>query len=116
MPPPRESAIVKKILERLNAIPGCVARKRHGSAYSVAGDPDIYGCVIGYHFEMEVKVPGEEPTRLQRERLQAWLKAGSSVCWVTSADAAVHFVRDIIDSRGSWNYVYDGSEYRSHLE
>ena len=84
MPAPRESAIVKKILERLNAIPGCMARKRHGSAYTVAGDPDIYGSMLGQHFEIEVKAPGEKPTALQHKRLEEWLKAGSSACWVTS--------------------------------
>lgn len=114
MPPARESAIVKKILERLNAIPGCMARKRHGSAYTVAGDPDIYGCVIGHHFEIEVKAPGEKPTLLQRRRLEDWLRIGTSaVCWVTSADAAVHFVEN---HANDWQYVYDGSEYRRHLE
>jgi hypothetical protein len=52
-------------------------RKRHGSAFSTAGDPDLYLCLNGRHIEIEVKLPGQSPTPLQRERLVQWERAGA---------------------------------------
>ena len=47
---PGEKAIVRAILAYLNSLPGCLARKRWGGGYGVAGDPDITGCIRGRHF------------------------------------------------------------------
>jgi hypothetical protein len=85
----RESSIVAAILKTLNSLPGCLARKRHGTPYAVAGDPDITGCCDGQHFELEVKRPGKRPTKLQERRLEEWRCAGATVAVVTSPSEAV---------------------------
>lgn len=96
----RESAIVRAIIARLNAIPGCLARKRHGNAYSVAGDPDITGCYYGRHFELEVKRPDGRLTALQEQRLAEWTRAGARVAVVTTVEDAVAVVTTGI--RDAW--------------
>jgi hypothetical protein len=82
----REKAIVGRIMRYLNTTPQCVARKRWGTAFGVAGDPDISGCIRGRHFELEVKRPGEHPTPLQAKRLEQWQSAGAITAAVTSVD------------------------------
>ena len=68
-----EARIVKKIMDYLEALPGCSAEKRHGSVYGKNGQPDISGCIrlsvyrkrynrswkfeFGQRLEIEVKVP-----------------------------------------------------------
>lgn len=89
----RETNIVKTIVEGLRKHAAhrgqaIVVRKRHGSVMGHAGDPDIYGILDGRHFELEVKRPGEEPTPLQRYRLEEWRGAGAIAGWVTDVDQA----------------------------
>lgn len=61
--------------------PTACLRKRHGSVYSKAGDPDLYFLLDGTHVECELKQVGQEPTQLQRARLAQWARAGA-LCWV----------------------------------
>lgn len=82
-----EKNTVKKILEYMNSIPGCYARKRHGSAYN-PGEPDITGCLDGRRIEIEVKAPGGETTPLQRAELEKWRKAGAVVGVARSVEDA----------------------------
>lgn len=96
MNPSKESTIVQKILKFLNALPGCVARKRWGGGMGVAGDPDISGCICGRHLEFEVKRPGEQPNVLQARRLEEWRRPGAVVAVVTSIEE----VRNILASEG----------------
>jgi hypothetical protein len=91
-----EQAIVKAILAYLNSQPGCLARKRWGGGYGVAGDPDITGCIRGRHFEFEVKRPGQRPTPLQARRLEQWRRAGAIVGFVESMEQA----REILAREG----------------
>jgi hypothetical protein len=88
----RESLLVAEILRTLRALPGVVVRKRHGSAWGVAGDPDLYGSVAGRHFEIEVKRPGKKPTPLQRERLKQWAVSGATVGVANSVEEALEIV------------------------
>jgi hypothetical protein len=77
---PREKTIVTQIMKALREIPAVVVRKRHGTAMGVAGDPDLYGCIGGRHFEIEVKRPDasqSKPTELQLQRLAEWESAGA---------------------------------------
>lgn len=76
---PRESTIVNAIMRWLKTLPSCEARKAHGSVWSTAGDPDIYGCINGRMFLIEVKQPGQEPRTLQVKRLEDWASAGAVV-------------------------------------
>ena len=96
-----ESNIVKTIKagllkEAARLVHTIEIRKRHGTAYSIKGDPDLYGVInyspeaggLGRHFEIEVKRPGEEPTPLQCQRIQEWKNAGSLAGWATNFEEA----------------------------
>jgi hypothetical protein len=77
-----EARLVHQIVAYLTKeYPHAQIRKRHGSAFSTAGDPDLYLCLNGRHIEIEVKLPGQSPTPLQRERLVKWGQAGA-FCFV----------------------------------
>ena len=88
-PAMRESALVSAIVQALRAAPGLVVRKRHGTAWGVAGDPDLTGCYLGRHFELEVKTPASALTRLQEARLAEWLRAGAITAVVRSVGEAL---------------------------
>jgi len=74
---PLEKQIVDSIVKYLRGLPQCVVRKRHGTAFGVAGDPDLYGSLYGRHFELEVKRDGNPPTALQEKRGEEWIAAGA---------------------------------------
>ena len=94
---PRESEIVGAILRWLKTIPGCEARKLHGSIYSHKGDPDIYGCINGRMFHLECKQPGEDPTVLQAAMLERWKKAGATVGVARSLQDAKDILTALLD-------------------
>lgn len=75
-----------RILRYLNSVEGCKARKRHGSPYAQAGEPDIEACYRGRSMQIEVKQPGKGPTTIQKKRLREWQDAGATVAVVTSVD------------------------------
>ena len=52
-----ETLLVGKIMKYLDTVQNCCYEKRHGSMYSVAGEPDISACINGRRVEIEVKVP-----------------------------------------------------------
>jgi hypothetical protein len=89
----RESAIVAQIIAALRALPGVVVRKRHGTAWGVAGDADLCGSVNGRHFEIEVKRPGLRPTRLQEARLAGWAASGAITGVAHSVEDALEILR-----------------------
>ena len=88
----REAALVAEILRALRALPGVIVRKRHGSAWGVAGDPDLYGSIQGRHFEIEVKRPGDRPTALQEARMKQWAATGALAGVARSVEEALHIV------------------------
>ena len=88
----RESSLVAEILRALRALPGVVVRKRHGSTWGVAGDPDLYGSIHSRHFEIEVKRPGDRPTALQQARLKQWAATGALVGVARSVEDALDIV------------------------
>lgn len=96
----REATLVSGIIAALREIPGCVVRKRHGTAWGVAGDPDLYGSINGRHFEIEVKRRGEVPTPIQRVRLADWARSGALAGVAHSVEEAVAIVCSIGRSTG----------------
>lgn len=89
-----ETRLVGKIRDRLLAEAAARGQrikveKRHGSEFSVAGEPDLFGCLDGKHFELEVKVKPNKPTPLQLLRLNEWARVGAIQSWVTSPEEAV---------------------------
>ena len=81
----KETAITAKLVKKLNAIPRCFARKRHGGAFS-SGDPDIQVCYKGLTILIEVKVLVGELSELQAVMMQRWQDAGA-VCILAVWDA-----------------------------
>ena len=88
----KESDLIKKILKYLNSLPQCKAIKRHGGAFGRAGEPDITGCISGKHFEIEVKVPGKQPTVIQHKRLLEWREAEAMSFWTDNLELVKHFI------------------------
>lgn len=86
---PLESTLVNKLLPILNALPRAKAIKRHGSAFTRAGEPDIDCCIAGRSVQIECKREGEVSTPIQLRRQEEWRQAGALVI----ADAA--FVWDV---------------------
>lgn len=83
-----ESAIVKAILDALNALPQTYARKTHGNGYS-SGWPDIIGSHRGRMLALEVKQPGKDATPRQAHELAKWSLAGALVGVVHDVDEAM---------------------------
>ena len=91
---PRESTLTTTILRSLHHDYGAKAIKIHGSAYSLAGTPDIIGCLPGGRlFALEVKKPDrrDDPpfyvnveTYKQFLELRSWQQAGALVGVVRS--------------------------------
>jgi hypothetical protein len=67
-------------------------RKRHGSPLGTKGDPDLYLLYRGIHVEIELKVIGEDPTPLQKLRLEEWHQAGA----ITAVAHTIDELRDIL--------------------
>lgn len=96
---PLESSLKKAVLKHLATIrrgdQTLAFRKRHGSAMTLAGDPDITGLWRGVHFEIELKREGESPTLLQTARAREWTQAGAKYAVVRSLDDLYAFLLDI---------------------
>ena len=75
-----EADVVKDILEWLNSLPKCKARKVHGNIFS-ASEPDIDCVLNGLSVKIEVKNPGEEPTQPQLKKINEWKAAGCLAFW-----------------------------------
>lgn len=91
-----ESQLLRLVERHLKALartdPTFLWRKRHGSPFTVAGDPDIYGLWRGHHFEIELKRPGESPTLLQQYHLRQWQRAGAHAFVVHSLPELQHAI------------------------
>ncbi len=87
---PRESSIKRAIMQYLNGLSGACFRKRGPG--STAGDPDVYGCYRGRHFEFEIKQPRGSITPLQEQRLKDWAKAGAGCAVVRSVEDVRYWI------------------------
>jgi hypothetical protein len=94
---PREASLLRSC-ERILREKNIVFRKRHGTIYGVAGDPDLYLCWQGKHAEIELKRPGEKPTPLQQIRMREWARAGAIVGVVHTPDELRNFLDNLYTS------------------
>ena len=87
----KEAGLSKAIVDKLNDRIHVICQKCHGSAY---GQPtlDIFGSNIGKFFWLEVKQPGEEPTKRQYNTMKKWIKKGAVASWTDSVKGAMSFV------------------------
>lgn len=79
-------------------------RVKHGDAYATVGDPDIYGCLVGSFFVMEVKNETGELSRIQKIRLQEVREARGFAFAVQSVDEAIDGLTGIERSRDWSDY------------
>lgn len=96
-----EGAITGEALSWLNSQPGTYAWKLHTGPMGEGGHPDIDGCTQGRSIKIEMKRPGEVPTRRQMARLLQWRAAGALVGWATSVEE----VRAIFANAGNPEYA-----------
>lgn len=90
-----ETNIVRKILERLNAMDDCYAFKCHGNQFQ-KGQPDVLGCLRGRMLAFEVKVPGNVATPLQLEILSRWKSAGAVTGVVHSWEEVEVLLKEVL--------------------
>jgi hypothetical protein len=117
-PPVLEKTVVNRIMAALKKVPGVVVRKRHGTAFGVAGDPDIYGTINGRHFEIEVKRPDDRsrPTALQLQRMEEWKVQGKALVGVARSVEDALVILGLRQPESHWvcegcgNYTWRGHE------
>jgi Holliday junction resolvase len=71
-----ETKLSEDTQDRLNAEDGWWF-KVHGSPFQKAGVPDIIGCYRGLFVAIELKMPGNGPSELQKHILDLLTKAGA---------------------------------------
>jgi len=90
-----EAALTKKIIDALNAIPGCYAEKIHASQFGMP-KLDVFGAYRGKMIYLEIKVPGKKPTPRQQATIRKWReKAGVHTGWTNSVAGALKFVEEL---------------------
>lgn len=90
-----EKTIVAKVMAVARSL-GWFVVKIHGNAYQMAGLPDILAIKNGRAVWMEVKVPGNEPSKIQLHRMRELAAAGCPVAVVYSAGDARHFLETVV--------------------
>ena len=85
--PPLEKTIVAKVIAEAKR-QGFRTMKNHGSSYSIKGLPDILAIRDGRCYWMEVKRPGESPTKIQHHIMRQLRSFGCQVAVVTSVAEA----------------------------
>jgi hypothetical protein len=73
-----ETTITRNIIKLLNTIPKSRWRKTIGGETN-PGEPDISGCIDGRRVEIEIKVPGNKSTPIQKRMQDLWENAGAIV-------------------------------------
>jgi 3-mercaptopyruvate sulfurtransferase SseA len=92
--PPLEKVIVSRVLKAARGL-GWWATKMHGNQYMLAGLPDVLCLKGGRAAWLEVKRPGEGPTKVQEHRMRELAGAGCPVAVVRSEDDAKRFLEAI---------------------
>ena len=89
---PKESGIQSRIVAYLNSLPRALFEVRGPG--SPVGAPDIFGCIEGWHVEIEVKTPSKD-SRLgskQAYELARWDETGAHVLVARSVDEVKEFL------------------------
>lgn len=89
----RESGIQKRTVDLIyESYQHVVARVKHGTAYAVVGDPDIYGVLNGKGFAFEVKNEEGKLTKIQEQRLSEFEYAGAVVGAIRTPEEAIRIL------------------------
>ncbi len=68
-------------------------RVKHGTAYAVVGDPDLYGVLDGWFFAFEVKNEEGSATKIQLLRIREIRRAGGMAELIDDPKQAMGFLR-----------------------
>jgi hypothetical protein len=88
----KESDLQRNVLKALNAMDDVKAIANHQAGYGRKGEPDIFGCVAGRAFVIELKVGKNKPTELQLQRLKEWSDVNAFALVCHSVDVATTMV------------------------
>lgn len=100
-----ETQLVQKIILAIRGrYPRAFVRKVHGGPYQ-SGLPDLHVVLDGRAAWLEVKVPGNQATKLQAAVLAALKRAGAITGVVTSPDEALDVLACGLSAtgRGDWS-------------
>lgn len=89
-----EARLQRAIQDELKRV-GAFVFKVHGSEYMMAGLPDIVGCYRGIFIGVEVKMSGNEASKIQLRRLQEIERAGGVTCVAYSVPDAMQVIHAI---------------------
>jgi Holliday junction resolvase len=95
---PSEKSIERAVIAEAKRL-GWWSLKLHGGPYQTAGLPDVLVIKGGRAAWMEIKRPGEDPTRLQNHRMRELIEAGSPCTVVRSVGDAKAFL-EVVDESG----------------
>ena len=85
-----EKQLQAKILKAINKLPHVVAFAHVATIYTQTGHPDCYGCYGGgWAFFAEVKLPGKDLTKIQKEFLKKVRAKGATVFIWRSVEEAI---------------------------
>jgi hypothetical protein len=87
-----EARLSKKVCEALQTnFQNCMAEKVHGDPFGRC-ILDIRGSIEGYAFEIEAKMPGNEPSDRQKKRISDLEKNKVITGWFTTVQGAIDIV------------------------
>lgn len=89
----KESNLQTSVLAYLNKLEYCRAYNLHGSIWTGSGRPDIIGSYRGVCFVIELKRPGQLPSKIQEHELCKWRQTGAIAWYATDLD----MVKDMIE-------------------
>ena len=74
-----EAEVVRRMVKRLNALPGVYCLRTHGGTFQQKGTPDIIGSAHGHFFAIEAKKTArEKPSAAQQYTLKKFRQAGGA--------------------------------------
>ena len=82
----KEQDIQTKIMEYIQSIGGLPVKFNNIGIYAKAGVSDILACIKGRFVAIEVKKPGETPSKLQENFINAINSIGGFAFWADNLD------------------------------
>lgn len=96
-----EAILQRKIQASILKKYGGKVIKVHGNEFTEVGTPDLIGGFVlndcHYAYVIEVKLPGHEPTPIQKRRINEWRNAGFIAGWCTSPHEAFMIIEEAIE-------------------
>ncbi|QDP44089.1 nuclease [Microbacterium phage Jenos] len=93
-----EAEIVRRMIKRLNSIPGVYCLRTHGGSFQQKGTPDVLGSAHGHFFAIEAKrSEKEKPKKAQQYNLKKFREAGGRtfVSWDPQAQEVVEWITSL---------------------